>query len=230
VGLLKGDWREGLPSEIHFWESALRDPDRNWVRSEYDERMNPNLELQSELRELIPASPGATVRILDVGSGPLTRVGKRWEARDLQIVAVDPLGDEYSGMCKRLALRPLVPVTAVHGERLLESFSPDSFDLAYASNSLDHSYDPLVVIDQMLALVKPERYVYLWHFMNGGVAEAYTGLHQWNFDVRKGDFVIHDGRTARSVSAAFGGKAQVTTQCIRAFDSDVVVAKLKKLA
>jgi len=229
MGLLEGSWQQGLPWEIQFWTDALRDPDNKWLRSEYQERTDPNFELQPELRELIPAPGGATVRILDVGSGPLTRVGKRWPGRELQIIAVDPLANEYNLLFERLSLQPLVPVAPVHGEKLLETFPANSFDLAYASNSLDHSYDPLLVIEQMLGVVRPGRYVYLWHFANGGVTEEYTGLHQWNFDIRNGDFVLDNGRITRSVGAAFKGRAELSTQRLRAFNSNVVVARLKKL-
>lgn len=142
LGLVGGDWEAGLPEELKFWNNALKDGGRNWVRSEYDERMNPAFELQPELRELIEAAPGAEVRILDVGCGPLTRIGKVWPGRQLEIVAVDPLGAEYVQLLNRLGLRPPVLPRVGHGEKLTETYPRDYFDLAYASNSLDHSYSP----------------------------------------------------------------------------------------
>src|SRR6266516_646804 len=98
LGFLKGDWAVGLPGELKFWESALKDPGRKWDPGEYRDRTDPDLELQAELKRLIPAAPGDKVRILDVGAGPLTRLGKRWSGREVEIVAVDPLAREYETM------------------------------------------------------------------------------------------------------------------------------------
>jgi SAM-dependent methyltransferase len=229
-GWLGGDWKEALPEELGFWEWALKNGGQNWKSEEYQERTNPNFELQDELKALIPAAPGANVRIFDVGSGPLTRVGKRWAGRDLQIVAVDPLADEYNALLDRISLRPLVPASFCHGEKLTERFEPNSFDLAYASNSLDHSYDPMVVIRQMLAVVKPSHYVYLWHFANAGVLERYTGLHQWNFEIHKGDVTLGNGQRTFSITDVFQTQAEVACESQTAFGSKVIVTRLKKLA
>src|SRR5258708_27206276 len=76
LGLLKGDWQSGLSDELKFWEWSLKDDGRNWDPGEWRNAMDPNLDLQEELKELIPAGPGSVIRILDVGSGPLTRVGE----------------------------------------------------------------------------------------------------------------------------------------------------------
>ena len=227
--MLKADWKANLPEELQFWERALTNEGQHWDRNEYRERTDPNFELQDELKALIPAPPGSMVRILDVGAGPLTRVGKHWPGRDLQIIAVDPLAEEYNALLARIALRPLIPVTFAHGEKLAEHFPANSFDLAYASNALDHSYDPLVVINQMLTVVKPLCHVYLWHFANVGRVESYAGLHQWNFDIRGSEFVVDNGRRTQSVVNALRGRAEVTCEFQEAFGGKVVVAKLKKL-
>ena len=229
LGLLGGDWTTGLPAELQFWEKALKDGGRSWNESEYRKRTDPKLELQEELKQLIPSAPGALVRILDVGAGPLTTLGKHWPGRNLEIVAVDPLAEQYAAMLARIPVRPLVPVVFAHAEKLLDHFPANSFDLAHASNSLDHSYDPLAAISQMLAVVKPCCYVYLWHFSNEGTHESFSGLHQWNFDSVKNDFVISDGKARHSVTAQFKLTAKVTCETMEAFGKPVVIAKLKKI-
>jgi SAM-dependent methyltransferase len=120
-------------------------------------------------------------------------------------------------------------VTFAHGKKLLDRFGSNTFDLANASNSLDHCYDPVVVIGQMLAVVKPLHYVYLWHTRNEGLREQYVGLHQWNFDIRKGEFVVSNGQQSQSVTAAYQGRAEVSCRFQQTSDATVVVAKLKKL-
>ena len=231
LGLLKGNWAGALPGELGFWEWALRDGGRNWNPTEWRNCTNPDFELQPELRELIPAETGAVVRILDVGSGPLTRVGKKWAGREVRVVPVDPLADQYNALFARISLRPLVPPLPCDGEKLLEKFEPNFFDLAYASNSLDHSYDPVAAIGQMLAVVKPQHYLYLWHAANEGLRERYTGLHQWNFDYRGGEFVVSDGRHTRSLSEIYRTQAEVRCQfeVERGSDVRIIVARLRKI-
>ena len=231
AGLIGGDWDQGLPEELRFWEEALKEEGCHWIRSEYQERMDPHLELQEELKRLIPAPAGAVVRLLDVGAGPLTRLGKRWEGRTLQLYPLDPLAEEYEALLARLNLRPPVLTRTGHGERLTEEFEKNFFDLAYASNSLDHSYDPLLAIRQMFAVVKPMCYVYLWHFATVGLAEGYQGLHQWNFDIKHGDMILSDGRSRRySLAGEFKGTGELECEFQKFGKLKVVVGKLKKVS
>src|SRR5688572_17020178 len=68
LGWLGQEWKAGLPQELHSWEDMLRDGGRHWVQAEYQKRMDPNGELQEELKSLIPNPTGDDpIRILDVG-------------------------------------------------------------------------------------------------------------------------------------------------------------------
>jgi len=224
------EWADALLNEeVDWWEKALAEPEKNWLPTEFRERTNLELPLQDELRELISAPPNGTVRILDVGSGPLTRIGSRWPGHEVQITATDPLANQYNALLNRLQIPHRVPVTFAHAEKLLEVFPPNFFDLAYASNSLDHGYDPLKAIEQMLAVTKPGSYVYLWHFSNEGRHECYKGMHQWNFDTKRGDFVIGNGKITHALTSHFGPAIRLSCEHTRAFNSDVVIARIKKV-
>lgn len=229
AGFMQRDWRTGLSDEAAFWANALQNEGRDWHAGEYRERMDPHLPLQPELRELISASPGATVRILDVGCGPLTRVGRIWPERTVEITAVDPLAEEYCRVIDQLGLQPPVRPAKAEGERLRDFFSEDFFDLAYASNCLDHSYDPVTAIREMLAVVKPSASVYLWHFANAGITERYQGLHQWNFDEVDGEMTINNGRRGTTLSSELRGYAEVNCFTTTAFGNRVIIAQAKKL-
>jgi SAM-dependent methyltransferase len=208
---------------------ALKEEGRHWKPELYRQRMDPTSDLQEELKQLIAAPPDSVVRILDVGAGPFTTVGKQWEGRLVEITAVDPLAEGYAEILSRLGIRPPVGTVFAHGEKLLELFSPEYFDLAHASNALDHSYDPLLAIEQMLAVVKPGCHVYLWHFANEGITAGYRGLHQWNFDARQEDMVISDGRREYSLAQRFEDVATVHCRSDLCAGKPVVVAFLKKL-
>jgi len=242
LGRSSVDWEKALPDEVGFWESVLarasQDPESVWFP--YREWIDPNAELQDEFKALIDVAPGTLVRLLDVGSGPLTRLGKKWKGRTLEVHPVDPLADSYNNLMSRLHISPPAPPESGHGEKLLQKFPPDHFDFAHASNSLDHSYDPLLAIRQMLAVVKPNCYVYLWHFAREGLTEEYSGLHQWDFTIEGPDVVVSDGRGKRySLAAELNGLATLTCERTKYFakvpdnkedvEKDVVVAKLRKL-
>jgi SAM-dependent methyltransferase len=223
------DWKSGLLEENDFWTRALTDPERHWNINEYRERTNPDFELQPELRALIPAAEGATVRILDVGAGPLTCIGKKWPGRKLEITATDPLAEKYAVLVKQLNVPLLIPVTVAEAEKLTGTFPKNHFDLTYAHNCLDHSYDPVLAIQQMVEVVKPGHCAYLWHFANEGKKEFYAGLHQWNFFSEGNRFMISDARVTHSMNELFGAAAEITCEETRAFGNDVVIAKIKKL-
>jgi SAM-dependent methyltransferase len=230
AGFLNVDRIEGVKDEALGWENFLKDPGRYWLLSEYQTRMNPQLELQDELKALIQAPLGSVVRILDVGAGPLTHVGKRWEGRELQLFPVDPLAEEYKAIWKRLNLRPPVFTELADGEKLLESFPKNHFDLACAHNALDHAENPLLAIQQMFAVVKPGGYVYLMHFANEGVREGYKGEHQWNFNIKHGDVTLDDGRKVHySLAAEFKGKGSLECEFQKRYNTKCVIARLEKL-
>jgi SAM-dependent methyltransferase len=189
VGGAAERWTEGLDEEIEFWHRWLRDRGAPWPE-DYIWRTDPNSPLQPRMREyLSPSSPDAHLRILDVGSGPLTILGKRWGDRRLEISAVDPLAERYADLFERVGLECSPPIPG-EAERVGEIFSEDTFDLAYARNCLDHGYDPLRAIQQMLRVVKPCRYVVLDHATDEGEFMNYAGPHQWNFRVEDGRFVV----------------------------------------
>jgi SAM-dependent methyltransferase len=228
LGIFGGSWETGLPHELGFWRGALRENGVHWHAEQFRFRTDPSAPLQPELCALLADAP-AHVRILDVGAGPLTMVGKSWPGREVEITAVDPLADEYDKILAENGITPPARTTVAEGEKLDARFAPDTFDMAYASNSLDHCKDPLVTIKQMLRVVKPGGWVYLWHFANEGIAERYSGLHQWNFDVSNGTFSIDGGGRAISLGAELEGQAALSTEDTHAFGKRVVIAKLRKL-
>jgi SAM-dependent methyltransferase len=228
-GLLHNDWANSLPEEVQFWENALANPLLHWIPAEFSQRTDPALPLQQELRDLLGQDCGPTVRILDVGAGPLTRLGKVWVGKTIEIVATDPLATEYDRILSEVGLKPLVRTVAVQGEMIAEHFSAGLFDLAYASNSLDHAKNPVEVIRQMGKVIKDGGHLYLWHFVNCGIGERYQGLHQWNFSGSASDLFIDDGRTKTSLRSALGPGYELASRSEHAFGSEVVVTTVHKV-
>ena len=70
-------WQRGLDGELDHWRRYLTTQGDEWP-DEYRTRLDPQAPLADELTALIDVPDGAPVRILDVGAGPLTILGKVW--------------------------------------------------------------------------------------------------------------------------------------------------------
>jgi len=60
----------------------------------------------------------------------------------------------------------LVRTIRLEAENLTDTFCPDTFDLVYARNCIDHTYNPERAILQMISVVKRNRYVLMEHKPN----------------------------------------------------------------
>jgi SAM-dependent methyltransferase len=205
-------WRTRAQSEVDFWADWLTGaPGTEQWAHDRELRLNPATEIRDPLvRAELDRNPADEISILDVGAGPLTRLGYRYPGKTLQIVAVDPLADEYDRLLREANLEPPVRTIAVAGEALLEHFGPRRFDIAYASNSLDHSADPVRIISNMVALVRPGGVVLLRHKRNEGASARYGGLHQWNFDVVDDGLVVWNNAVEANVGTSLGRRAVTT--------------------
>ena len=110
--------------------------------------------------------------------------------KTVSLFLVDPLAEEYCAMLNTYGFHDTVRPIKVDGEKLTTVFPAHYFDICSCANALDHSYDPITVIRQMVAVCKPGGWIFLLHIINVAESENYAGLHQWNLDWRNERFVI----------------------------------------
>ena len=161
------------------------------------------------MRELLGRMGDQDVAILDVGAGPITTVGYRFDGCRLELAAVDPLAAEYNRLIANAGLVPPVRTTQLEGERLVDHFGHDHFDIAYARNALDHAVDPVLIIEQMLAVVRPGGHVVLRHSRNEAVKESYVQLHQWNFEERQGQLIVWRVNHETNLNETLAGRGEL---------------------
>jgi SAM-dependent methyltransferase len=137
------------------------------------------------------------VEILDVGAGPISALGT--PPAGSSITAVDPLADDYDALLAEVGIEPPIRTIPCAGEEILERFGPASFQAAYGRNSIDHALDPVRVIRNMLAVVRPGGSVVLRHRRNEGRTRRWLDFHQWNFDVRDGELVLWGRRESHRI-------------------------------
>ena len=133
--------------------------------------------------------PRAAVRVLDIGCGPVSHVGTCSDRWRIEVVAIDPLADEYRRLRKEFDLTDCgVAPMRCEIETLAQVVGERSFDIVYCHNALDHVRDPLSGILQM---VRPGGSCWLVHSSNEGEKQDYRGLHQWNLSPQDdGDLVV----------------------------------------
>jgi SAM-dependent methyltransferase len=128
----------------------------------------------------------------------------------LEIVPVDPLAAAYATLLARHDRVPPLATRFAPAEDLCLYLPPGSFDLAHCRNALDHSWEPLRGIEQMLAMVRVGGRVLLRHFADEAEREAYSGFHQFNFSNRDGRFIIWNATAEIDVAAALATPARVS--------------------
>jgi SAM-dependent methyltransferase len=218
-------WRtRGRRSELSFWAAwMVGAPGAEEWANDRELRFAPDTLIRDPLlRAELERNPAAEISILDVGAGPVTRLGYRYPGKALRIVAVDPLANAYTRLLQDANLVPPIRTLPVAGEALVEHFGPRTFDIAYAVNSLDHSADPFTIVSNMVAVVREAGIVLLRHQRNEGEREQYEGLHQWNFDVADGSLIFWNNAVRVDITAALHGEAAVEAWV----EEDEVIARL----
>jgi SAM-dependent methyltransferase len=203
-------WRTRTSTEVDFWAGWLVGaPGTEQWASDRESRLDPETEIRDPLvRAELERSPAEEVSILDVGAGPVTWLGYRYPGKTLTIVPVDPLADEYDRLLREAKLDPPIRTVRVAGEALVEHFGSRKFDIAYATNSLDHSADPFTIISNMVAVVRTGGVVLLRHKRNEGDSARYGGLHQWNFDAVDDALIVWNEVAQVNVAAELEGRAE----------------------
>jgi SAM-dependent methyltransferase len=197
-------WEDGWSEEVGFWAHWFATEGDEWPQV-YRERLDPATPLQDHIRDLLP--PDGYVRILDVGAGPLTLLGKRSERHVIDITATDALADEYDRLLDRYGVVPPLRTIRCETEHLTERFDLGSFDLVNAENTLDHHYDALRAIDEMTSVTKPGGVIVMRHATDEAETARYTGLHQFNFALHDGVPVVWNKTTSVALDHFLAGRA-----------------------
>ncbi len=218
---------QGRTAEMRFWNSYFATKGLQW-RTNYKERLDPNSPLQHRVASLLPDRPD--IRILDVGAGPLTYLGKVLAGRRLNITAVDPLAAEYAQLLVRYSVQPPVRTETLQAEELTSRFGPASFDLVFARNCIDHARDPLRAVAEMIKVVKSGCYVLMEHYADEAKREGYRGFHQWNFSCDKatGSFLIRSKNSTFNISMAYRDTCDVDCESREDDGEDWVFVRIRK--
>ncbi|MDD4157593.1 MAG: glycosyltransferase, partial [Candidatus Cloacimonetes bacterium] len=196
-------WKNGVEFEQKFWHNWINSAGGRWQTS-FINRTNPDFEISPQIQDILNKISKKKIQILDVGSGPLTKLGKKMQGKEIFITPIDPLADDYNSFLKSAGIIPIVQTIKGTGEDLSKQFINQKFDFIYCSNALDHSIDPAKVITEMIEVLDDDGYIYLEHNVNEAENQQYVGFHQWNLQNIEGEFVIWNKEKKVSINNLLG--------------------------
>jgi SAM-dependent methyltransferase len=205
-------WFKGIDYELQFWNRFLETGGGEWP-DDFKRRLDPDLPVEDWIVNGMVIDDSRPLKVLDVGAGPLTTFGRRHKGVKIDITAVDPLAPFYAEIANRLSIERPTDTVQAFAEDLTAYFEVSSFDLVHCRNALDHSFDPMRGIEEMLAVTRVGGRVLLIHNTNEGETEGYLGFHQWNFDVENDHFIIWSKQSRIDVTKSVESYAEVTARC-----------------
>jgi SAM-dependent methyltransferase len=224
-------WSRALPSELAFWAGYIETKGLNYPE-EFQRRTDPHAAIEDPLiLDALKRIRSSPVKILDVGAGPLTSVGFRdpqSPARRIEVVAVDPLADDYNDLLDRAGVSPPVRTIRCRGEDVAATFGVEKFDIGYARNALDHAAHAMEALESLVHSVRPGGVVVLIHSRREAETQSYEQLHQWNFDVTNGRFVVYGKRGFYDIEDRLGPVVTITTNIYSGRHGSWVAATMLK--
>jgi homopolymeric O-antigen transport system permease protein len=182
-------WSATLEPQLDWWKTWFTGRGLEWP-ADFAERLDPERPVQERIARHLPGPGTRDITILDVGPGPLSRIGRVYQGTRVRVVGVDPLADQYMELLAEHDLLPSTELVRGEAEDLERLFDRDRFDIVNMENALDHCCDPLAAIRSMLHVAKPGGSVLLLHEENRGEALGYQGHEQWNVTTRGGHLVV----------------------------------------
>jgi len=192
-------WISGIKDELSFWNKWFKykgklDNNENDFSWEYEERIKPVSERKFEYDYLIPNN----ANVLDVGSGCIPLYGTKSDKLK-ELICSDALAIGYNIILQYYGITDR-SIKFAMTEYLNSKFSAGQFDLVICKNTLDHQFNPLNSILNMLYVCKPNGKVKLIHNINEAENENYKGFHQWNICVKQDGIHIWNKTTDYNIS------------------------------
>ena len=178
-------WVSNLGTEVDFWRGWFASMGGAWP-TDFATRTTTGYPMPSWLME---HSAGRPLDDLDVGSGPISLLfGLEESVPGSRLTSADPLAHAYNMLIRNGGYEsPRVDfAVAEHAA----TFVAGPFDVVFSQNALDHAFDPVRSVFNLLQVLKEDGLMVLIHMENEGEFENYSGLHHWNFTERGGDLIF----------------------------------------
>ena len=180
-------WLSAIVDELEFWYLTIATDGGNWSDS-YKERLSSGRIFQ--YASYVEHINSTELHVLDVGAGAISAIGDYLPGVQIHLTVTDALAPAFNAILDDCGIIPPNVVQHCDAERIVQKFGQDSFHFINASNCIDHCYDPILAIQNMVKAVKQDGVILLGHHDNVAEQENYTGLHQWNLTSEEGRLVV----------------------------------------
>lgn len=180
----------GFHSELEYWDRELS------LQGDYPEAILRRLLPERTVEEFPPLlyplieemaqRHGRRPRVLDVGSGPLSMLAYGAHQGLIELVAADPLANEYRRLLLKHGYEPTSKLVQCFGEELSAVFGTEAFDIVWIHNALDHSQSPELVLAETVSVLRPGGFLVFQGWSREGTAQSWVGLHQHDIYLEPG--------------------------------------------
>jgi len=197
--------------EVAYWKEWIAGLAKagklEWLKEQVNSRpLDSNIE--NDIKNL-----KGSIRILDVGAGPVSVAGIVSTNSSLEITrdCTDPLGDIYTKLLEEQGISSPTYISKP-AEELDTALNTESYDYIFCRNALDHSFDCPRAITSLLTLLKPGGIMRLRHYENEGIYANYSGFHRWNFMEAGGEGLIFSQISSHNIRSLVSPMASVCYQ------------------
>ena len=208
---IKDIWDEGVDSEIQYWKDVFLGAEGPYpiYYEEMMARCDPDAPVPEYIAAHVPKDKIiGNAKILDVAAGPVSCVGWQINGERPQVTAIDALADQYGEILKEAKIVPPIDTFRCDGEDIKDRFKPESFDLVHIRNALDHCYDAMAVVRNMLQVLTPGGKLLICGHTDEAEFGKYDGLHQWNIRGEGGDVIIWRPGVRHSLKETFADQIE----------------------
>jgi SAM-dependent methyltransferase len=187
IDIIKRKWKDQITIEgLSFHQSNIK-INKHKLEKYWSLTYPVNRRIENEISKLNIKQ----IKLLDVGCGPFPKSGIYHKDYEIQRVLVDTLATSFHSLLNENDICTNGQNIIIgNAEEIQSEIFECLFDIIYAKNTLDHSYNPIKAISNLSELLSGHGVIILEHYIKEGEYTEYFGLHQWNFYIENNNFMI----------------------------------------
>ncbi len=147
----------------------------------------------NEIYKLKKLYKNEKLKLLEIGSGPISNLAYYVDINLVDVIAIDPLADFYKKIMKKVKYKyPIKPIN-LNCEDLTRYFKKEVFHIVYAQNSIDHTNNPINCLHNAYYLLKNEGILFIRNNLREGSRKQWIGLHKHDIYINKKK-ILHSDR------------------------------------
>ena len=137
--------------------------------------------------------------MLEIDSGPISNLAYYVDNDLFEVIAIDPLAEFYKKIMKNLKYEfPIKPIS-INCEKLMKFYRKETFHIIYAQNSIDHTDDPVICLNNAYHLLKNNGILFVRNNIKEGTRKNWIGLHKHDVYLSK-DTLLHSNQAGKTTN------------------------------